>query len=222
MQGSILIHGSNKKAQNKKIKDLLKGDLEYLRSKDNPDLLEIEVAEGKKSIGIAKVKKLIKYLHQKPFSGLYKAVVIKSAELMTTQAQNALLKTLEEPPSYAFIILCAKNKKSILPTVLSRCQLIHLETYKDLKIDTEDKSNSISHVLTLSIGERLTWLDEFSKLEKLEIIEILEMWIIDLRKELNKKNAKNIYLVNKVKNDLENTNINTKLALDYLIIQLVA
>lgn len=220
MQGSILIHGSTKKAQNEKIKDLLKGDLECLLKKDNPDLLIVEPQEGKKSIGIAQIKVLIKYINQKPFSGSYKAVIIKRAELMTMQAQNALLKTLEEPPSYAFIILCAKNKKSILPTVLSRCQQIHLSLYKDLGIEVENERNTISYILGLDTGKRLAWIEDFSKLERLEIVETLETWVSDLRKNLTKQNAKNIYLINKVKGDLENTNLNTKLALEYLVIQL--
>lgn len=61
----------------------------------------------------------------KPYSGTYKIYIIDEAEKMNVQAQNALLKTLEEPPEYAVILLLATRAEAMLPTILSRCVVLN-------------------------------------------------------------------------------------------------
>lgn len=61
----------------------------------------------------------------KPYSGNYKVYIIDEAEKMNVQAQNALLKTLEEPPEYAVILLLSTRAEAMLPTILSRCVLLN-------------------------------------------------------------------------------------------------
>ena len=67
----------------------------------------------------------------KPYQGPYKIYIIPEADLMTPQAQNALLKTIEEPPSYAVIFLLTENADSLLPTITSRCVMLKLRNLKD-------------------------------------------------------------------------------------------
>ena len=67
----------------------------------------------------------------KPYSSKYKVYIIDEAEKMNIQAQNALLKTIEEPPSYAVILLLTTNADSFLPTILSRCITLNLKTVKE-------------------------------------------------------------------------------------------
>jgi DNA polymerase-3 subunit delta' len=67
----------------------------------------------------------------KPYSSPYKIYIIPEADLMTPQAQNALLKTLEEPPEYAVIFLLTENADSLLPTIRSRCVMLKLRNIKD-------------------------------------------------------------------------------------------
>lgn len=67
----------------------------------------------------------------KPYSSPYKIYIINDAEKMTVQAQNALLKTLEEPPAYAVIILLTSNVNSLLQTILSRCVILHMKPVSD-------------------------------------------------------------------------------------------
>lgn len=67
----------------------------------------------------------------KPYSSPYKIYVIPDAEKMTVQAQNALLKTLEEPPEYVVIFLLTENVESLLPTIRSRCVMLKLRNIKD-------------------------------------------------------------------------------------------
>lgn len=67
----------------------------------------------------------------KPYSGRYKIYIMDEAEKMNTQAQNALLKTLEEPPEYAVILLLTTNVEAMLPTILSRCVVLDTKPVAD-------------------------------------------------------------------------------------------
>ncbi len=67
----------------------------------------------------------------KPYSSPYKIYIVPEADLLTVQAQNALLKTIEEPPEYAVIFLLTENADSLLPTIRSRCVMLKLRNIKD-------------------------------------------------------------------------------------------
>ena len=70
----------------------------------------------------------------KPYSSKYKVYIINEAEKMTVQAQNALLKTLEEPPAYAVIILLVSNINALLQTILSRCVVLNMKPVEDEQV----------------------------------------------------------------------------------------
>ena len=70
----------------------------------------------------------------KPYSSRYKIYMIDEAEKMNEQAQNALLKTIEEPPAYAILILLTTNAAAFLPTILSRCVTLNIKAVPDEKI----------------------------------------------------------------------------------------
>ena len=70
----------------------------------------------------------------KPYSSKYKIYIVDEAEKMNQQAQNALLKTIEEPPAYAVILLLTINAESFLPTILSRCVTLNIKAVPDEKI----------------------------------------------------------------------------------------
>ena len=67
----------------------------------------------------------------KPYSSRYKVYIINEAEKMTVQAQNAILKTLEEPPAYVVILLLVSNLQALLPTILSRCVTLNMKPVSD-------------------------------------------------------------------------------------------
>lgn len=67
----------------------------------------------------------------KPYSSKYKIYIIAEADMMSVQAQNALLKTIEEPPEYAVIMLLTENAEVLLPTIRSRCVMLKLRNIKD-------------------------------------------------------------------------------------------
>lgn len=80
--------------------------------------------KASKSIKIETIKELQRRLSFKPYEGKKKVVIIDGADNMTNEAANAFLKTLEEPPGETVIILITSNFHMLLPTVVSRCQII--------------------------------------------------------------------------------------------------
>ena len=62
----------------------------------------------------------------RPYSSKYKIYIIADADMMSVEAQNALLKTIEEPPEYAVIMLLTENAETLLPTIRSRCVMMKM------------------------------------------------------------------------------------------------
>ena len=103
-------------------------------SGNHPDLIYV-THEKPGSIGVDDVREQINdTIMIRPYSSYYKIYIVDEAEKMTVQAQNALLKTIEEPPSYAVIILITTNQEAFLPTILSRCVQMKLKPLKDFTI----------------------------------------------------------------------------------------
>ena len=103
-------------------------------SGNHPDLIYVE-HEKPGSIGVDDIRKQINdTIMVRPYSSYYKIYIVDEAEKMTQQAQNALLKTIEEPPSYAVIILLTTNQDAFLPTILSRCVQLKLKPLKDFVV----------------------------------------------------------------------------------------
>ena len=99
-------------------------------SDNHPDV--IYVHHEKESIGVDDIREQINNTVQiKPYSSAYKIYIVDEAEKMTVQAQNALLKTLEEPPSYVVIFLLTTRADAFLPTILSRCITLKLKPLYD-------------------------------------------------------------------------------------------
>ncbi|HAF26676.1 MAG TPA: DNA polymerase III subunit delta' [Lachnospiraceae bacterium] len=100
---------------------------------NNPDIIRI-IHEKPNTIGVEDIRKLTGDIAVKPYAGKYKVYIVNEAEKMTVQAQNALLKTIEEPPEYAVILLLATNTDALLPTVLSRCVLLTMKSVSDEEV----------------------------------------------------------------------------------------
>lgn len=111
------------------------------------------------SISIKTIRDLKPWLYQKPFSLAKKAVVINQADTLTLQAQNALLKSLEEPPQNTYIYLTTTNPGLLLVTITSRCQLI---TPKGT-ISSSTKAMQIPSISQLTPGERINLAGEHSR-----------------------------------------------------------
>lgn len=100
-------------------------------SRNHPDIIYV-THEKPNSIGVDDIRgQLVNDVMIKPYNGKYKVYIVSEAEKMTVQAQNALLKTLEEPPAYAVILLLTTNASVLLDTIRSRCVLLNLKPVPD-------------------------------------------------------------------------------------------
>jgi DNA polymerase-3 subunit delta' len=117
-----------------------------IMSGNHPDLIYV-THEKPGSIGVDDIRRQINdTIMIRPYSSYYKIYIVDESEKMTAQAQNALLKTIEEPPSYAVIMLLTTNQEAFLPTILSRCIQLKLKPLTDSVV----KSYLVG---TLGIGE---------------------------------------------------------------------
>ncbi|MDP4088512.1 MAG: DNA polymerase III subunit delta' [Bacillota bacterium] len=90
------------------------------------DIIDFQVAKGKKSIGVDEIRNIIEEVSKRPYEGDRKVIIVHSGDKITVQAQNAFLKTIEEPPRGIFIFILAENSETILDTIKSRCQIHRL------------------------------------------------------------------------------------------------
>lgn len=103
-------------------------------SGNHPDIIRV-THEKPNTISVDDIRRQVNEdIQIKPYQGPYKIYIIAEADLMTVQAQNALLKAIEEPPAYAVIFLLTENAEALLPTITSRCVMLKLRNIKDTLI----------------------------------------------------------------------------------------
>ena len=103
-------------------------------SGNHPDIIRV-THEKPNSISVDDIRTQVNNtVDIKPYQGPYKVYIIPQADMMTPQAQNAILKTIEEPPSYAVFLLLTENAEALLPTINSRCVMLKLRNIKDTLI----------------------------------------------------------------------------------------
>lgn len=103
-------------------------------SGNHPDIIFVS-HEKPNVIGVDDIRSQINAdVAIKPYHGPKKIYIMNESEKMTVQAQNALLKTLEEPPEYAVILLLTSNMESLLPTILSRCVVLNMKPVRENEI----------------------------------------------------------------------------------------
>lgn len=141
---------------------------------NHPDIITVQ-HEKPNSIGVNDIRSMRSDVQVMPYEGARKIYIVPEAETMTVQAQNALLKTIEEPPDYAVIILIANGTTAFLPTVLSRCIVLQMRPVSEAGIASwliENKKADAAQADFLarfadgSIGRalRLSEDDEFAQL----------------------------------------------------------
>ena len=128
---------------------ILNGDL----NREYVDIINYK--PSKASFGVDDVREIIDEVNKKPFEGDKKVIIIHQGNKLTIQAQNALLKTIEEPPTEVYIIILCESLELILDTIKSRCEIYKLtpltkdELYKYMAIkgydySEEEKSSAIA------------------------------------------------------------------------------
>ena len=100
----------------------------------SPDVIEIDLPEKKKSIGVDKVREMKLAAYIKPNDLDFKCFIIRHADTLTVQAQNALLKLIEEPPRNVYIFLLCENVATLLPTIRSRAPILRMQVFSAEKL----------------------------------------------------------------------------------------
>ena len=180
-------------------------------SHNHPDIKYI--THDKTSISVNDIREQLNNdISIKPYSSEYKIYIIPDANKMTEQAQNALLKTIEEPPVYAIIILLTENCDSLLPTIRSRCVTLTMNpvekdkicTYLENKFQLEpEKAQIAANYCQGNIGKAIRFASSSDFIEmKNQVLKLLKNLdsmdiasIIDTIKEFSThKNDINDYL----------------------------
>ena len=105
----------------------------------------IKIAGEEKPPTIEEIREITAWLSMKPPHSKRKVAIIDNAELMRNEAANALLKTLEEPPEYANIILITSNENALLPTIKSRCKTFRFGKLTKIQVETVLKNLGINY-----------------------------------------------------------------------------
>ncbi len=131
---------------------------------NHPDLLYIQAGE---KLGIAEAKKIKDHFYLKPYSAQGKVVILEDASVLTVEAQNALLKTIEELPKEAIIILGAASDANLLPTILSRCEITNLQSGNDDTLEYHSKYfQDLELVLSATTEERFAYVEKLKDREE--------------------------------------------------------
>lgn len=170
---------------------------------NHPDFLYLE-PDGN-SIKIEQIRELQKRIQEKPIISSKKVYIIDNADLMTKEAQNCLLKTLEEPPEFAIIILIGTNENAFLTTIKSRCMILHFNPIRDEDVKKylgqnygmETISKNVLDIAQGSIGKAIYLKDRQEQYIQLETLinNLANKDLIDIYKsaEILYKSKEEIY-----------------------------
>lgn len=171
---------------------------------NHPDFFIID-NENDGSIKVETVRLLTEKIYEKPILSNKKIYIINNCDKMTVEAQNCLLKTLEEPPEFIVIILITSNENLVLNTIKSRCMKVNFQNISDDELLNYCKNNlgydnisiNLLRAFGGSIGKAIELKDSKEKYEKIDLLvsRLDKINIIDLMQEktiFEKDNINNI------------------------------
>ncbi len=201
-----------------------------IQAQVHPDFFIIRPEAGE--IQISQIRKLRKALSLHPHSVYYKSVIIEYAEKMNQESASAFLKTLEEPKGRTIFILICNNSEMLLPTIVSRCQVIKFYYKPPQKVPVQDKRIKDIILLTKSnLDVRFQYAKDLSERGE-EISQVLDLWLIYFRDILIKtingqvtgyslsKLLRIIRTIERTNFLISSTNVNRRLALEILMLEL--
>jgi len=185
-------------------------DLNHKFDQNNPDIFIINQDTG---WGIDQVRKIKNWLSQKPFAHQSKIVIIFESQNLNTEAQNAILKNLEEPGDNNYFILTVNKSSSLLKTVISRCHQIKISKV------IEDPSKEIIKISS-NLNSNLLLSEQLGK-NKEDILPLLQNQLFYFQQSLVKNpNKQTVILIRKIIKAINmiNANVDPKSALDYVFL----
>lgn len=178
-----------------------------------PDLFCVE----ENPVKIDHIRALIHWINIKPHSSPWKLAVLTKIENLTIEASNALLKVLEEPPGKSILVLQSFKKEKILPTILSRCQLI--------RNNYEEKEGCLpiylspAKIAVLTVKEKFDYAIQLALEENLP--KVMNLWEEEFRQDLLVgKDVRPILKEISQTRNLLSTNISLKLLLENLLLKM--
>lgn len=175
---------------------------------NHPDLLYLP---NESKLGVEQAKKIREFLSFKPFQAKGRGVVLEDTSKFTPEAQNALLKTLEELPQDALFIMGAPNEHNFLPTVLSRCEVIRLQLPKLQTKQLPKLYEDIEKLIKADITERFEYIEKLK--DRSEFLQALIKYFHQ-RLPTNQGFTKELLEAEK----WASSNVNIRAILEYLIL----
>lgn len=171
------------------------------------DYNEIGPVDGKKIISVDQIRDLIKKANELPTESQRRVFVVDEADKMNIEAQNSILKTLEEPPEYVVIILIVTNENKMLETIKSRCNILKFDSLKDEEIEEYLKSrpeltNGRKNVEIKLLNGSLENIDNLEQME--ENYSVLKNLAHSIKKKDTAEAFNNGLLLYENKNDIMN------------------
>jgi DNA polymerase III delta prime subunit len=191
-------------------------------SSRNPDI-HLVYSEDGKSIKLEDIATFKAKMIFKPFQSAQQVGIILDAQHLTTEAQNALLKTLEESNKSTRFILTVNNSKNILPTINSRCEILYPHDTSEVINDTAD----IITFLDADFHAKFDIVENIAKKEKFATLKFLDrlarvyhQQLLDTEIAIDKDKLKHEKFINDLYIHIKSSNISRKTALIDLVIQL--
>ena len=172
---------------------------QLITQNNHPDVIEIDAASNN---GVEEVRNLIEKVKYSPSKGQYKVYIIDEVHMMSSGAFNALLKTLEEPPSHVVFILATTEPHKILPTIISRCQRFDFS-----KLSLTDIVNRMKTVIQeenyICDDEALELIAKLADGGMRDALSILEQCLAFNDKHLTVKDVNHIYGIVSLENKID-------------------
>ncbi len=193
---------------------------------NNVSKFDVEILETEKALGIPDVRLLQKRVFLKPLKGDKKMIVIEAFFGATPEAQNSLLKVLEEPPISTIMIILAKTTDFLLPTILSRCTILEITKKKKLTDeDLEKNLNILKQIKQNKVGKGFLYAQNNGKSRE-EALVFIEDLIVSLHSTITKTNndfslkeiQKMLKELQKFRKIIKTTNINIRFTLENLFL----
>jgi DNA polymerase-3 subunit delta' len=151
---------------------------------------DVSVAEAGSSIGIDDIRQLQKEIFKKPYEGRKRVSIIRQGERMTVQAQNCLLKVLEDPPGDGIIVITTDCPDNLLPTIISRCQVLKAKAGRSVP-DYNVYRETVACIMEEEFTKASAAIDTLVKDKERSVEDFLDCFLMQLRDILVLKVAQN-------------------------------
>jgi len=178
------------------------------------------IAPDGASIKIDQIRALQKEMAMRAVESVHKVYIVEHVDKMTTQAANSLLKFLEEPPAGVVALLLTENSHALLPTILSRCQILNFSPLSMERLAEELQKAGVSPGIARVVSHITTNLDEARELSQSDWFAQLRNLVIQLMKECKQRNSTALLTIHDMLQKQDRLKEELPLFLDLLILWL--